>query len=90
MTLTNNQLNSFYRLASSIDGSVYEDYSGRGMYGKSCMGITVDNLERSIFRIGRESCDFDFCEQLENFRTDNLGRDYIIYFPKIQKAIDGE
>ncbi|MBV6513918.1 MAG: hypothetical protein FMNOHCHN_03500 [Ignavibacteriaceae bacterium] len=92
MTLTNDQLNDFENLAWDIGGEVYENYSGRGMYGKTCMGITVEELENCLFRLGRMSGELDseLSKALENFRTDSLGRSFIIYFPKIQKAVDGE
>lgn len=90
MTLTPDQFKDFETLVYDIDGEIYEDYSGRGMFGKSCLGITVENLEKSLFKLGKESLNYDFYQELEWFRTDNMGRSYIIYFPKIQKAVDGE
>lgn len=92
MTLTPDQFNEFSNLAWDIGGEVYENYSGRGMYGKTCLGITVNELENSLFRLGKLAAQSDdgWEHELENFRTDNLGRDYIIYFPKLQKEVDSE
>ena len=90
MTLTLSQIDDFENLAWDIGGEVYEDYSGRGMFGKTCLGITVENLEKSIFKLGKESADYDFSKELANFQTDSLGRSFIIYFPKLQKEVDGE
>ncbi len=90
MTLTNDQLNEFSNLAWDIGGEVYENYSGRGMFGKTCMGITVENLEKALFKLGRESGNYEFSKELYRFEIDNLGRSFIIYFPKIQKEVDGE
>lgn len=90
MILSNNQLNDFENLAFDIGGEVYENYSGRDMYGKTCMGITVDNLYKALFNLGRESENYDFAKELERLEVDNLGRSYIIYFPRIQKEVDGE
>ncbi len=93
MTLTSSQFDDFENLAWDIGGEVYENYSGRGMFGKTCLAITVDELENALFRLGRESgdCSFSsFSDYLANFRTDNLGRSFIIYFPKLQKEVDGE
>ncbi len=89
MNLTPNQLDDFSSLAWDIGGEIYEDYSGRGMFGKTCMGITVDELENSLFRLGKESADYEFSKELENFRTDNMGKGSIIYFPQIQNVLDG-
>lgn len=93
MTLTPDQFNEFSNLAWDIGGEVYENYSGRGMFGKNCLGITVENLEHGLFRLGRAIGEEDFSfmvKEVENFRTDNLGRDYIIYFPKLQKEVDNK
>jgi hypothetical protein len=90
MTLTPNQFDEFSNLAWDIGGEVYENYSGRGMYGKTCMGITVDHLCKALFNLGRESENYDFAKELERLEVDNLGRSYIIYFPRIQKEVDGE
>lgn len=90
MTLTQSQLDDFENLAWDIGGEVYENYSGRGMFGKTCLAITVDELENALFRLGRESGDYDFSNELERFKTDSLGRSFIIYFPKLQKEVDGE
>ncbi len=88
MNLTPNQLDDFSSLAFNIGGEIYEDYSGRGMFGKACMGITVDELENSLFRLGKQSSDYEFSKELENFRTDNMGKSFIIYFPQIQNVVD--
>lgn len=92
MTLTKTQLDDFNNLAWDISGEVYEDYSGRGMFGKSCMGITVENVEKAIFLLGKWAAENEtgFTSELERFQTDSMGRSSIIYFPKIQKQIDGE
>lgn len=90
MTLTPDQFNEFSNLAWDIGGEIYENYSGRGMYGKACMGITVDNLYKALFNLGRESENYSFSNELERLEVDNMGRNCIIYFPKIQKAVDGE
>lgn len=55
-------------------------YSGRAMYGKSCIGVIVSELTEMI-RIG--------CLLGESFseaeaRCDNMGLDYIIYWPYIK------
>jgi len=93
MTLTPDQFESFQDLAWNINGEVYENYSGRRMYGKTCLGITVENLNKALFSLGRytaEPFDEDLASAVERFETDNMDRSYIIYFPKIQKAVDGE
>lgn len=88
MNLTPNQLDDFNNLAWDIGGEVYEDYSGRNMFGKTCLGIVVEELENSLFRLGKESGDYEFSKELQNFRTDSMGRSAIIYFPTIQNVVD--
>jgi hypothetical protein len=74
---------------SGLEISVYPDYSGRGMYGKTTTGVVVD-LESTFnqalvslaFEIGRD-CDEEKMERLfftvGKLRRDNLGEDTIIY-----------
>lgn len=62
-------------LAMYISGKIREDYSGRGMYGKTCMGVVFNptNVKQ---------------EDLEYLRgvgkIDSMGTDLIIYFPNIK------
>ena len=48
--------------------SVYENYSGRGMYGRTVMGIDTDADPVSFKRISKRA-----------MRSDNLGMGYIYY-----------
>lgn len=65
----------------------YGNYSGRGMFGKQCVGIVCrDNLLETIVKL----CDYLYdCEvesvadALGNICRDSLGKDTIIYFPSI-------
>lgn len=71
-------------------------YSGRGMYGKRCLGIETTRLQNSIQAtaeiIGNlaETCRFDeeleiqdFIEMFSNVCQDSLGLGSVIYFPDI-------
>lgn len=62
-------------------------YSGRGMYGKDCLGVEVEDLGKFIGEVfyevaGREE---GICEEMgdlfRSMRTDNMGEDIIVYFP---------
>lgn len=56
-------------------------YSGRGMYGRQCVGIDLelyDGLWNLAREIGAEGV------QLEMPDTDNLGRDIIAYWPRFE------
>jgi len=54
------------------------EYSGRGMYGRSCLGVEVNDLYK-IFHLGAEVGDSAF--DYDCVRIDNMGMDYILYFP---------
>lgn len=62
-----------------------EDYTGRFMYGKLCVGIVCDNPCKAMLELGLflhaygVSDDTDF-----NVKLDNMGKSYIVYFPDIQ------
>lgn len=66
----------------------YNNYTGRFMYGKTCVGIVCDDLDdckmelRDFLR--NEDCDEDEIKSLFNSaRHDSLGLSYILYFPKV-------
>lgn len=69
--------------------SLYEGYSGRGMFGKKCLGVVVRSgdsfmdfliaLTKYLDEHGIEDMN---CE-LESASYDDLGKDTIVYFPRI-------
>lgn len=69
--------------------SLYENYSGRGMFGRTCLGVIVQRNDSFIDFIikltkylddnGIEDVDFS----LEGVSYDALGLDTIVYFPNI-------
>lgn len=80
------------RLADHLpDVEIYEDYSGRGMYGKTTTGIVVPSLLGVMHALGQSveylTKDKDFNElellakAMQDMRsTDNMGRDRIIIY----------
>ena len=70
--------------------SIYEGYSGRGMYGRRCLGIVVKHgysymdmlmkLTQYLDKIGYDDEKLAF----EGLSVDELGVDTIVYFPKIE------
>lgn len=72
---------------------IYEGYSGRGMFGRTCLGIIVRNGNSPMELMMNLTCylnentsddkDFDL-GAFEGMSTDNLGKDSIVYFPSIQ------
>lgn len=64
-------------------------YSGRGMYGRECLAITVRNPIQVAQDIGWKAArtpESDFPQQV---RTDSMGLDYVIYWPN-EKYEDGD
>lgn len=62
-------------------GDVRTNYSGRGMYGKSCYGIVADSqamMIRILMEVG--------LEELPPPELDSMGLGYIIYWPGIEGA----
>jgi hypothetical protein len=85
------------------DVSFRESYSGRGMYGRECVGITghEDDCRKVIAMVindARDSMgpdsDFDFhgmVDSLLDFKRDSMGFDVILYWEDIQQeGDDGE
>lgn len=66
------------------EASIREDYSGRGMFGKTTVGVVVDNQSRILPAVltfikeneltHDEIPDFD-----GPFNSDNMARDIILY-----------
>jgi hypothetical protein len=65
---------------------IREDYSGRGMYGDTCLGIVVSS-QRTAFRlVACMTAVLGIDTTLDITRkaaTDNMGRDMIVYFPGV-------
>ena len=69
--------------------SVYENYSGRFMFGEKCMGIIVRQGNSFMTMIAELTSYLDkYADDIdgtpfENVSYDNLGLDMIVYFPFI-------
>ena len=65
-------------LENGVEASLYEDYSGRGMYGKTTTGIKCDSRDDVLYAAGiadqREGAGWD-----PDLAVDRLGHGYIIY-----------
>jgi hypothetical protein len=60
-------------------------YSGRGMYGKSCIGIETDEQTDVFtlgFIVGQALCGEDV-GHLPPCKTDSMGTDMIVYWPDL-------
>lgn len=74
--------------------SIYEGYSGRGMFGEQCLGVIVNegnscmefmmDLTSYLAKMSAsDDKDFDL-GFAEGMCSDSLGKDSIVYFPAIQ------
>lgn len=59
-------------VVGNYDASIYEGYSGRGMYSRQCIGISCEygDVNNIIAVVG-----------VAGAKTDSLGRRNIIYWP---------
>ena len=55
-----------------IDASLYENYSGRGMYGRTTAGVVVSSV--GSVETAMKMLDID-----DRCRTDSMGLDVIVY-----------
>lgn len=77
------------KILEKNDSHKLRSYSGRAMYGKECVGIVTDDLVPLVAEIAanvHEVSDGEYTHDdfFSNYRTDNMGIDTILYFPKIK------
>jgi hypothetical protein len=70
--------------SEGYDCEVRDDYSGRGMYGRSCHGVVVDSPDYILSAIVNhmkqmDTSELDEVPEVDSFRTDNMGMSYIVY-----------
>ena len=70
-------------------------YSGRAMYGKSCLGIVTDTPTRAIFTLATNLADMEENELLTMLRDapsreDSMGHRVVVYFPSLEVDEDEE
>ena len=65
------------------EGRIYIGYSGRGMYGDECVGVTLDSMSRLYaFALEFASRDAELADLMGSPRTDDLGLGMIAYWPR--------
>lgn len=79
--------------ADDLEFELRKDYSGRGMYGKKCIGIVTGQTGFQIaLKLGEFSRDYLsrlgyeelIDEMTRNCFQDSMGIETIFYFPRIQ------
>lgn len=73
-------------LVSVTEGEVYKGYGGRGMCGKTTIGVVVESPEQALADVLQavadgmlERGDFDMLLPVRGFRSDSMGRQTILY-----------
>lgn len=83
-TITREQArNILLAIDADPDEGLYEDYSGRSMYGDTCFGFILDvpDVLLGVAIATVLGDDNDAWEMARATRTDNMGRSTIAYFP---------
>lgn len=77
-------------LQELIEDLGYEtrSYSGRGMYGRECLGVTVEDPISFTLELGYAIGQEETSELPRRTSWDSMGLDYIVYFPNV--PYDGE
>lgn len=72
-------------LAGTVCGSPRGDYSGRGMYGATCVGIVMNPSD--LLTLGANISALDDQELrvwlMNRYSTDSMGYDTIVYWPGV-------
>jgi hypothetical protein len=70
--------------------NVYRSYSGRGMYGRSCIGFTCSNRKELVACAALVAAavkggfdPIDVVYTINRAAIDSMGRDVVVYFPGI-------
>lgn len=69
------KIDAIEQIAFRVGGDVRYDYSGRGMYGKQCLGIVCDNPQAAIEEAASR--------ELRGAEIDGMGRQSIVYWRSV-------
>jgi len=87
---------NFNEQTGEEDVGFRNNYSGRGMYGRECVGITgnwkhcqqvLALVVKADFEAALVQEDDDFCgmvDQLLNFKVDSMGHDIVLYWEDVE------
>lgn len=69
-------LDAIAETADQVGGTLSEKYCGRGMFGKSCLGIVCSDYIECIEQAASRG--------LRGAQFDNMGFDFIVYWPGVK------
>jgi hypothetical protein len=73
----NDLVHKIIRYCRNKEVRIYRHYSGRGMFGRECIGFYGEEHECAAIAVTiKKKTGYDYCR-------DNLGYDKIYYFPDI-------
>lgn len=64
----------------AIGGTLHTHYSGRGMFGQSCMGISIKSPDEILMFMAERG----WRNLAKLMSRDSLGKGYICYWQKVQ------
>ena len=87
-TLTNEDIDVIEEILEDLDVKIHRNYSGRGMYGASCFGISTSSKLWDIAIVLNQDMGLPSGHGLRELfhsppNSDSLGHDSIFYWPKI-------
>lgn len=85
------------QLIEAIENAGHQarSYSGRGMYGRECVGVTINDpfeLYADLLEAATDGCNEEemqgvvngIADLMRNTRTDSMGRSMIVYWPNME------
>jgi hypothetical protein len=76
------EIDNLKLVADEVGGTLRLNYTGRGMYGKTCVGITCyDRME---------CVEAAIAHGIRGAVTDSMGKGFIVYWPKISGEAKGD
>jgi len=84
MKLTEEQLWELKDAVGYFDNAEIDSYSGRGMYGRQCLGITFDSMSDAFRFALTVGGDNDLSLALSSPRFDSMGLGIVVYWPSVE------
>jgi hypothetical protein len=93
MKLNKKQMNVIEEFCDRNELNLRKAYSGRNMFGRTCIGIVCDNIVGVSLELAvdlQENGMNDLIQLMVNASWDSMGRQSIVYFPSLQCSDEGE